>query len=549
MVVVAPFEAATPLVTVPGQALTSVEAALVCVFGAWVIALLWERQMPLWRTPLMWPWAVFFLAMLVAAVSAPIHQENAVHMAGRFGVGLGVFLLTINAVTSPARLRAVLIAAAVAGAILSGILVLEYLDIDPVTQWLLVFRERVAVIGPQVRAAGPFQYPTIASMYLELVFAFVLALLMMSFDEGRRIRVALVFLLLVLIAQAITLTFTRAGLVTMASTIAICAGLRYRRRGVDTVVKAITAVAVLIGLQFLASRPAESVMLRLTTEGQQSWYSARVEAPSEMTIPAGALVSVPLKVTNTGRSGWDPAAAEPLRLSYHWLQADAEQVVEFEGLRTAFPDVVAPGATIAVEARVKAPGVPGRYRLLWDIVLERRLWFSTGPDAARYFTNVTVTGAPVGPPPVSRVTSMPRATPAPGRFALWRAGGRMIATHPLLGIGPDNFRLRYGEYGLPESDPRVHSNNMYLEMWVGGGIIGGLAFTWLCANAAVVFVRAARVSNRKMAAAAAGIAAAGAAIALHGLVDSFVSFTATYVLFAITVGLAAAVTTMDRNGG
>jgi hypothetical protein len=69
-------------------------------------------------------------------------------------------------------------------------------------------------------------------------------------------------------------------------------------------------------------------------------------------------------VTNSGRITWDPAAAAPFLLSYRWLAADGEQVVEYEGLHTPFPAVVPPGATVAVEARVRAPGVPGRYQLL-----------------------------------------------------------------------------------------------------------------------------------------------------------------------------------------
>ena len=36
-----------------------------------------------------------------------------------------------------------------------------------------------------------------------------------------------------------------------------------------------------------------------------------------------------------------------------------------------------------------------------------------------------------------------------------------------------------------------------------------------------------------------GIAAAMAAIAIHGLVDSFLTFTPTYVLFAIVLGCGA----------
>jgi hypothetical protein len=323
--------------------------------------------------------------------------------------------------------------------------------------------------------------------------------------------------------------------------------LRYRRQGFDGAVKAIVVLSLLIGLQFLASRPAEAVMLRMTTEGQQSWYSAAVEAPADIAIPAGVVALIPVKLTNHGRSVWDPAAAAPFLLSYHWLDADGERVVEFEGLRTAFPDVVPPGATIAVEARVRAPSAPGRYRLLWDVVLERRLWFSMEPNAERFFSSATITGLPVGPPPVSRVTRMPRTTPVLGRLTLWRAVARILRAHPLLGVGPDNFRLIYGEYaGLPHFDTRLHSNNMYLEMLVGGGIIGGVAFAWLCASAFTAFARAVRRAGPQMAAAVAGVTAAGAAIALHGMVDSFLGFTSTYVLISITLGLAASAAVDNR---
>jgi hypothetical protein len=55
-----------------------------------------------------------------------------------------------------------------------------------------------------------------------------------------------------------------------------------------------------------------------------------------------------------------------------------------------------------------------------------------------------------------------------------------------------------------------------------------------------MFIASAREAvDRKRSMLGAGIAAAGAAIALHGFVDSFLSFTATYILIAITVGLAA----------
>jgi O-antigen ligase len=132
-------------------------------------------------------------------------------------------------------------------------------------------------------------------------------------------------------------------------------------------------------------------------------------------------------------------------------------------------------------------------------------------------------------------------------LTLWRAGVRILAAHPLLGVGPDNFHLVYGDYiDLPRFDTRVHANNMYLEMVVGGGVIGGLAFAWLCVSALTTTSAAVLMSGPQTAAAAAGIAAAGTAIAVHGLVDSFLSFTCTYVLISVTLGLAVATASMDH---
>ena len=77
-------------------------------------------------------------------------------------------------------------------------------------------------------------------------------------------------------------------------------------------------------------------------------------------------------------------------------------------------------------------------------------------------------------------TPPPRPTVRPGRLVLWRAAARMFAAHPLAGVGPDNFRLAYGRYaGLAGADPRTHSNNMYLEMLAGGGLLVAGAFAWL----------------------------------------------------------------------
>src|SRR5262249_34528640 len=118
----------------------------------------------------------------------------------------------------------------------------------------------------------------------------------------------------------------------------------------------------------------------------------------------------------------------------------------------------------------------------------------------------------------------------PGRLQLWTAAIGIVGAHPLVGIGLDNFRLAYGPYaGIATPDPRTHSNNMYLEVLTGTGLLGTAAFAWLLWSI-----------GRGVDIADLGVVCALAAIALHGVVDSFLSFAPTYVLFAVTLGLACA---------
>jgi hypothetical protein len=482
--------------------------------------------------------------MLVAAALS-VHQVNAIHMVGRLALAFTVYLVAVNGLVTPARGRVVMAAVAVSGVLAAVLVILEYVGVGPVLRALRLFRADPALVGGHVRAGGPFQYPTIAAMYLEVAFAFALCLLPIAVDSGRRRRVALVLVAVLLIAEAITLTFTRAGLLAMASTLGIIGVLRYRQRGVDRAVQILIVVAAVICLQLLTSRSFESLRLRWTTEGLDDWYRADVQAPRELTIATGSRLSVPVTLTNTGGNSWDPDAPQPFRLSYHWLLPDADRVVSWEGLRTTFPARVRPGETVSLLALVEAPREPGRYRLLWDIEQEHRLWFSTEPGSTLAFSQATVVGAATGRTGRLSLMPLPRRVVRPRRMVLWGAAAKMIAERPWLGVGPDNYRLLYGQYaGLVPADPRVHSNNMYLEVLAGGGLAGGLAFAWLLWRVAQRLVHALRQAAPHEAAAVAGIAAACVGIALHGALDSFLSFTPTYVLIAVTLALAS---TMGRR--
>jgi O-antigen ligase len=530
---------------------------MLAVFLGWCVSLFRSRRLPGWRTPLTIPWLAFMVASFVSALIASADRSNALHAVGRLGLAFGVYLATVAGVSSVTRFRGVLVMASLGGAGASLLLVLDYARVVPVLRVLEAFRMGPAVVGAQVRASGPFQYPTIASMYLEIVFALILGLLLVIVDAGKHRAAAVVVALLVLMAEAVALTFTRAGLITVLASLVIVGGLRYRRAGLDRGMAAVALVAVGVALLFVTSRSVEAMRLRLTTEGQEAWYRATIDAPLHLTMQAGSTISVPVKVTNAGRMAWTSDGDPRFRFSYHWLLADEDQVVSWEAPRTSFKTTVPPGVTVLLDVRLEAPEQPGSYRVLWDVEQERRLWFSTEPGASLFATGATVRGpataeaADRARPATPRAGGslgpqarrpLPKAAVRPGRLVLWRAAMRMFLARPVVGVGPDNFRLRYGSYaGLAGADARAHSNNMYLEVLAGGGLLGMAGFLWLFWRSLVGFISAAFLArDPQMAALGASVAAAGAAIAVHGLVDSFLSFTAIYILSAITLGLAVA---------
>jgi hypothetical protein len=334
--------------------------------------------------------------------------------------------------------------------------------------------------------------------------------------------------------------------VTVVITLLIAAGTRVRRGWHDPVLGVLALLAVVVGALLVASRTAEGMRLRLTTEGQDQWYRAEISGPDHLEIATGGRMGVDVTVKNTGQVTWDSHAAQPFGFSYHWLLPDSDRVVSWEGIRALFPAPVEPGETVSLRVQVEAPRQPGEFRLVWDLYQENLLWFSTEPGAQLAVSRATVSGAPGGQAPrFEDLRLMPRPTERPGRLVLWAAALRMLEAHPWLGVGPDNFRLVYGDYSrLTRADPRVHSNNMYIEVLTGGGLAAGLCLAWLLWRTGRLALSTLRLPDEG-AMVGVGAVAACAAIAVHGLADSFLSFTATYILFAVALGLLASNYTAD----
>jgi len=92
--------------------------------------------------------------------------------------------------------------------------------------------------------------------------------------------------------------------------------------------------------------------------------------------------------------------------------------------------------------------------------------FSRGGGGSRIFLN--------------RVTSSadPFAETNAERLLIWRAGLSMFNDNWLLGVGLENFRVRYAEYKLPDAVLRknVVAHNTYFQLLIETGIFGAVAF-------------------------------------------------------------------------
>jgi len=162
----APFEMTTPLVRLPHQAITNLEALLALALGVWAVSLVAAGRLPSWRAPVILAWCAFLAAAAVAAALAPVEQLNAWHMCGRLMAAAAVYLLTVDGMTDRGRVRIALALAVLSGLVVAMLAILEYWQVESVLSLLRAFRPGLSSVGAQGRATGTLQYPTIASMYL-----------------------------------------------------------------------------------------------------------------------------------------------------------------------------------------------------------------------------------------------------------------------------------------------------------------------------------------------------------------------------------------------
>ncbi|MDP2182683.1 MAG: O-antigen ligase family protein [Actinomycetota bacterium] len=204
------------------------------------------------------------------------------------------------------------------------------------------------------------------------------------------------------------------------------------------------------------------------------------------------------------------------------------------------------GALVAVVVGVGLvlPGLRSRERSLAGVV--RKQWMLL---AATGVVALAVAAAAT-PGVIARVGSSfdASSSTAVWRLSTWRSAVRMTADRPVLGFGPDSFRLAYPAYKEPGQDdgrlgyvPTESAHNLMLDTSVSYGVTGFLAMIAAIGVASVVLVRCSLRSPS-----AGSLPAEEVAQVASALAGGFVALQFHYAtldtapLFAVLLGLAVA---------
>jgi hypothetical protein len=280
---------------------------------------------------------------------------------------------------------------------------------------------------------------------------------------------------------------------------------------------------------------------------ERDWYRAHyiVDAKEPRRMIAATPDDVRIQVQNVGVATWHSERPPRVLLAYSWENDGPELPYghRFEGRRTPLIRDVAPEAVATIAVHLDVPARPGTYLLLWDLVVEDGERFSnlgTPPAVQRVLVEPSVT--PIDGPHPELLADVGDVS-LPSRSQLWIAALRLWRQHPLLGVGPDNFRRRYGEAIRPEggghyADERLHANNLYLEVLADLGLAGAASLL------ALVYALAIQARRSTSPAGPSDPLVVFALLAIltffvHGLVDYFFEFTPTLGLWWLLLALAS----------
>ena len=537
LVLVLPFEPMEPWVKVLGLEISHLEAVAFVLFSLSASGLHARGS----TFPLLVPALALLLAVFVSAAFAEGAFLLPLKFSLRMTAGLVAFVLTSFALAAAARFDLLCFAFTAAGTTTAAIALLEAGAVPEIDSLVEPFREHSFEVGGQHRIATTFSYPNTAGGFLALTLPPAMSFVVRGNLPGRLRAVA--FIGSLGIFSAILLTYSRGALLGAVAASVFFGVMIYRSDPPSwRPLLGLHASFLVIAVGLLLIDP--SFRWRASSEGDRSWYLVEIVPESAaLELASGELTDTRVQLANVGKLTWGSSGEKPFHLSHRWFHFTKDGTLTplpIEGERTRLPSPLAPGKKVELTATVRAPEKPGSYVLIWDMVHEHTTWFS---DKVGLGTpvNVAVDGAisPRAVRPDELQQTMTERAWRPGRRELWGIALGLFLEHPILGVGPDNFRWLYGAFaGKQVWDTRVYSNSLYLELLSTTGIVGFAAFMFLAARALAGLVR--RASGDSAAFEVAAIAASLAGFLVHGLFDYLLAFTPIYLAFFVLLGAASA---------
>jgi hypothetical protein len=268
--------------------------------------------------------------------------------------------------------------------------------------------------------------------------------------------------------------------------------------------------------------------------GQQSKFAFAVEyEPAFNLLRRGPnqTETFAIRIRNNGTRPWVSIDGKPFWLRYRWFDPATQTVVLEPNRYTPVPVPIEPDATVEVPAPLLTPSKPGLYILAWDLFGREPGWFTD----RGFHPSIIEVEIQEGAEPWSGQGDVTRwhardimsffVTNDPfERTELWKTGLRIFADRPIFGAGMNNFRLLHGKVdGLIKWDTTIRANSLYIELLVGVGLTGLLAFAVMMGSA-----------RWKMDAASVALGI----FLIHGLIDDFLMTTPVYMAFWFLLGQA-----------
>ncbi|HET7294388.1 MAG TPA: O-antigen ligase family protein, partial [Vicinamibacteria bacterium] len=394
------------------------------------------------------------------------------------------------------------------------------------------FRDSWVVAGMTRRATAGSAHPNLAGALLAAGLVTAAALLAWRAERRRsswRITAAGILPLAGLLSLGLLSTYSRGGLLAAGvGLLTLAGGLALRRPALAA--SPLGALVAVGAAAALAASTDPVLGLRLTAP-THTWYDARYETLSApAALGPGTAGHAAVRVTNTGQRTWSRASG--IRIGYRLLDRTGAPVAVAFG--PGLPHDLRSGESAVFEMRVEAPPDRRSHVLVWDMAQPGVDWFS------RLGARPGVVSVSEGGPAAAGAGQTPPIW-RPSRMEIWPLALAMWREHPVLGVGPDNFRKLAGRYAgrTAEWDPRTHANNTGLEVAATVGAVGFFALLGVFLGTFAACGRALRRADPHATLAAACLALAATTLA-HGLVDHVLAFTGHYLLLAFTAGAASA---------